>query len=357
MFPAEATMKIANSQLQFSSSHNSSTRHEVSESLEMWSGRRRSNGETQTPRSAIAGDLVSLSAAAQQSLEIDTTNEADSANTSDPMLNLIRSMLEHLTGRKIRTFDASDLYRHGSSGGSPAAASGNASAAAAPPAGYGLAYDYHESYSETEQTSFAASGSVQTADGRSIEFNLELSMSRSYYEESNVSIRIGDAARQVDPLVLNFAGNAAQLTDQRFAFDLNSDGSKEQINFVAPGSGFLVFDRNRDGVINNGKEMFGPSSGNGFGELAELDDDKNGWIDENDAAFSQLQVWTRNGDAKEQLVSLSAAGVGAIALSHVSTPFSLKTDANQMLGQIRSSGIFLQEDGSTGTIQQIDLTV
>ena len=348
-------MKIANSQLQFSASHSSSTRHEVSESLELWSGRRRTGSDGQTPRSAMAGDLVSLSAAAQQALEVPTASESDGIESGDPMLNLIRSMLEHLTGHKIRTFDASDLFGKGSASQGPTSSSGNPPAAAAP-AGYGLAYDYHESYSETEQTSFAASGSVQTADGRSIEFNLQLSMSRSYYEESNVSIRLGDAARQVDPLVINFAGKAAQLTDQRFAFDLNGDGSKEQINFVAPGSGFLVFDRNRDGVINNGKEMFGPTSGNGFSELAELDDDKNGWIDENDAAFSQLQVWTRNGDAKDQLVSLGAAGVGAIALSHVSTPFSLKTDANQLLGQIRSSGIFLQEDGSTGTIQQIDLT-
>jgi len=353
-------MKIASAQLQMSASHSSTQRHEVRESTQMWVGQRRPGSEPQVRQPAANSSLVTLSDAAKQgSQSAEAINsEVDAAVDNDPMLNLIRSMLEYLTGKKIHTFDSSQL--HGSSGSASAsttpAASSSPATTAAPAAGYGVAYDYHESYSETEQTSFSATGSVQTADGRSINFNLELSMSRSYYEESNVSIRLGDAARQVDPLVLNFAGNAAQLTDQRFAFDLNSDGSTEQINFVAPGSGFLVFDRNHDGVINNGKEMFGPSSGNGFSELAALDDDKNGWIDENDAAFGQLQVWTRNTDAKGQLLSLSQAGVGAIALATVATPFSLKNDSNELLGKIRSSGIFLQEDGSAGTIQQIDLT-
>lgn len=197
---------------------------------------------------------------------------------------------------------------------------------------------------------------MTTADGREISFQIELAMSRTYHEETNVSLRLGDAARKVDPLVLNFAGTAAQLTDQRFSFDLDADGSDEQINFLTPGSGFLVFDRNRDGKVNDGSELFGPTTGDGFQELAALDGDRNGWIDENDTAFEQLQVWTRNTEGGEQLQSLSASGVGAIALSRIDTPFDIKTDANAMLGHIRNSGIFLQESGTAGTIQQIDLT-
>ena len=170
------------------------------------------------------------------------------------------------------------------------------------------------------------------------------------------TLRLGDAARKTDPLVLNFAGNAAQLTDQRFAFDLNADGQAEQINFVAPGSGFLVFDRNQDGKVNNGSELFGPTTDNGFQELAALDDDGNGWIDESDAAFKRLQIWTRDGHGNDLLKSLSETGVGAIGLGNIATPFDIKNNANQLLGQIRSSGIVLQENGAAGTIQQIDLT-
>jgi hypothetical protein len=57
------------------------------------------------------------------------------------------------------------------------------------------------------------------------------------------------------------------------------------------------------------------------------------------------------------LQSLAAAGVGALALTYVNTPFDVKNYAGSTQGQIRYSGVFLQEDGKAGTIQQVDLTV
>jgi hypothetical protein len=352
----EALMKIASADLQMASSHASLQQHEVKESLKMWIGQRRPNFASDENRSRPAVTAtVNLSDAGKAAQSADSIKEAqDAAVDNDPRLNLIRSMLEILTGRKIRLFNTNELSdQTGNTVSIPNQAPANTPP---PPAGYGVEYDYHESYTETEQTSFAASGTVKTDDGREISFKLELSMSRSYYEESNVSLRLGDAARKIDPLVLNFSGNAAALTNQRFAFDLNADGKTENINFVAPGSGFLVFDRNQDGKINNGSEMFGPTSNDGFAELAKLDGDKNGWIDENDVAFNQLQVWSRDSSGKDQRQSLAAAGVGAIALGRISTPFELKNNDNQSLGKITTSGIFLHEDGEAGTIQQIDLT-
>ncbi|MBS1139484.1 MAG: hypothetical protein H6R13_937 [Proteobacteria bacterium] len=350
-------MKIASTSLQLASSHASSQRHEVSESLKMWVGPRRPNfadeGQASRPRLT---DSVTLSEAGKAASSAQATNDTGNEEIdNDPKLRLIRSLMELLTGQQIKVFDAHDLHSgHALTATAPPPAS--TPQQQAPAAGYGVEYDYHETYSETEQTTFTASGTVTTADGREISFDLQLSMSRSYHEESNVSLRLGDAARKTDPLVLNFSGSAAQLTDQRFAFDLNSDGSNEQINFVTPGSGFLVFDRNKDGKVNNGSELFGPSTNDGFQELAKLDDDKNGWIDENDTAFGQLQVWTRDTEGNDQLQSLASAGVGAISLNPVSTPFDIKTNANELLGKIRTSGILLQENGMAGTIQQIDLT-
>lgn len=284
-------------------------------------------------------------------------DEQDAAVDGDPKLILIRQMLELWLGHAVKIFDAGELQARlqeaeQATPQPPAQPSGERPTSA----GFGIEYDRQERYSEVEQTQFAASGTVKTADGREINFQLQLSMQRSYVEESNVSIRLGDAARKVDPLVLNFSGSAAQLTDQRFSFDLNADGQKEQISFVAPGSGFLVFDRNQDGRINDGRELFGPTTNDGFAELAALDDDGNGWIDESDAAFDKLQIWSRDGAGNDRLQSLATAGVGAIALSRVATPFDIKDNANELLGQVRSSGIFLQEDGVAGTIQQIDLT-
>lgn len=354
-------MKIASASLQMASSHTSQIRHETTESLRVWVGRQRPdfNGDG-AGRSRPAVDAVRLSDAGKAALAgTEKSDEADEAGRHDPKLDLIRTMLEFITGRKIKLFDISDL-RHPDDTppvASPATAPLAAPTETPPSAGYGLEYDYHESYSESEQSSFAASGTVTTADGRRIDFTLQLSMQRSFQMESDISLRLGDATRKaVDPLTLNFSGTAAQLTDQHFAFDLDADGSQEQINFAAPGSGFLAFDRNQDGRINDGSELFGPTSGDGFGELAALDDDRNGWIDENDTAFKQLQVWSKDAAGKDRMQSLAAAGVGAISLSRIATPFSIKDHDNGLLGNIRNSGIFLQEDGRAGTIQQIDLT-
>jgi hypothetical protein len=350
-------MKIASATLQMASTHSREQRHEVKESLKMWVGDRRPVFADETPRRSSPTETVSLSETGMAAQTADAINEQqEAAVEGDPKLILIRQMLELWLGHAVKVFDADELQaqiqRTEQASPQPPATSDASPARAS----FGIEYDRQERYSEVEQTQFAASGRVKTADGREISFQIQLSMQRSYVEESNVSIRLGDAARKIDPLVINFSGTAAQLTDQRFAFDLNADGQKEQISFVAHGSGFLVFDRNRDGKINDGRELFGPTTNDGFAELAALDDDHNGWIDENDAAFDKLQIWSRNEAGNDQLQSLAAAGVGAIALSRVATPFDIKNNANALLGQVRSTGIFLQEDGAAGTIQQIDLT-
>lgn len=54
----------------------------------------------------------------------------------------------------------------------------------------------------------------------------------------------------------------------------------------------MALDVNYDGIINDGRELFGPRTGNGFLELAEFDIDGNNWIDENDPIFEKLRIWT-----------------------------------------------------------------
>ncbi|MBK7424419.1 MAG: VCBS repeat-containing protein [Propionivibrio sp.] len=355
-------MKIASSALQMESSHNKLQQHEIRESLRTWVGDRRPDFEGNQRARLPAFDRVQLSDAGKtaQSSEASTIQDSIDAAEKDPMLRLIIAMVAMLTGREVKVFDARELQVD-----SPAPAiqdphsssQSNQAQAAQQAAGYGVEYDRHESTTESEQTRFAAAGVVRTEDGKEINFTVSLSMARSYHEQSDVSIRLGDARKKQDPLVLNFSGTAAQLTSQRFRFDLNSDGKSEDINFVTGGSGFLALDRNGDGRINNGSELFGTTSGNGFAELAVLDADHNGWIDENDAAYEQLRVWTRDVSGKEQLSTLKQANVGALSLARAETPFDLKDSNNDLQGQIRSSGLFLLEDGKAGTLQQIDLTV
>lgn len=357
-------MKIVSSGMQMASSHASSQHHQIKESLRFWVGERRPDfegrGRPQNPPTVASSDRVSISEAgrAVQGSEASAAEEAADATANDPRLTLLRLMLRYLTGQDVVVFDARELRPDDTPAERAQAADAQRGTNRAPPAGWGLEYDRHESYSETEQTDFTASGTVRTADGREISFALHLSMARRYEEESNVSLRLGDAARPMkDPLVINFAGNAAELLDQRFRFDLDTDGSAENINLLAAGSGFLVFDRNGDGRANDGSELFGTRSGDGFADLARLDGDGNGWIDEGDAAWASLRVWTPQADGGGELRSLQAANVGAIAIARVATPFALKDGDNATQGEVRSTGLYLRESGGAGTVQQIDLSV
>lgn len=350
-------MKIAAANLQMSSAYRAETRHETRERLHVWVGSEGPRAERETSRPPAKSGQAHLSDAGKAAQAADP-GPVEDGESADPRLRLLITLVEMLTGRPIRILEADDLCRcdEPAAVAPPPADAGPAPAADAP-AGWGVEYDYHESYSETEQLSFAASGTVRTADGREISFQLSLDLQRSFQVESDVRLRLGDAARRKDPLVINFSGLAAQLSDTRFSFDLDADGRNEQLASLGAGSGFLVLDRNRDGKINNGSELFGAASGDGFSELAALDSDGNGWIDEADPAFKDLQVWSPGAQGGGQLRSLAEAGVGALALSRVATPFHLNTAANQNLGLIRDSGIFLRESGEAGTIQQIDLTV
>lgn len=211
---------------------------------------------------------------------------------------------------------------------------------------------------EQEQMEFSSRGRVVTEDGRDIEFTLDLNMDRAFLsrtEEQTFVHTWQEKVNLVDPLVISLDGSISGLTDTRFEFDLDNDGTLEEISFVSKGSGFLSFDRNQDGKINNGSELFGPGTGNGFGELGEFDLDKNGWIDENDAVFAQLSVWTRDDQGNDVLVSLKEAGVGAVYLDNAQAEFNITTMDNELKGQVRRSGMFLFENGNVGTVQQIDL--
>ncbi|MDD6806089.1 MAG: hypothetical protein PUD77_07475 [Clostridiales bacterium] len=212
-----------------------------------------------------------------------------------------------------------------------------------------------ELFYEQETTVFQTTGSVVTADGRTLDFNLEFQMSRefaSYYEES-VSL---ENARFLDPLVINLDTNVASVSDQKFFFDLDADGKEESISGLHPGSGYLALDINGNGIIDDGKELFGTTSGDGFLDLAKYDDDGNGWIDEKDAIFEKLLIWATDENGNSELYHLKEKDVGALYLGRVSTEHSLNDPlTNRANGVIRSSGLFLYENGTAGTLQQLDL--
>jgi hypothetical protein len=209
-------------------------------------------------------------------------------------------------------------------------------------------------YTENETTCFSTNGTVVTADGRSFDINLELEMSHSFTEATSSFV---DYTQPVlcDPLVINLSSGCATVSDQKFYFDLDADGTSEEVSMLNSGSGYLALDKNGDGIINDGSELFGTASGNGFSDLAEYDSDQNGWIDEADEIFSKLKVWSINENGESELLSLKEAGVGAICLKNSSTEFSLKGADNTTNAVIRRTVMFLYENGNVGTVQQLDL--
>lgn len=220
--------------------------------------------------------------------------------------------------------------------------------------GTGGQYDSYFSYSEKEVTSFHTKGTVVTRDGRKHSFNIDVTMSRSFQIAASESIDFG-APNLCDPLVINLDTNTATVSDQKFFFDIDSDGKMDKISYLNSGSGYLALDKNNDGVINNGSELFGTTSGDGFADLSAYDEDNNGWIDEADKIFDKLLIWTKDSSGKDQLCAIGKAGVGAIYLGSSETEFSLKSGTNTTNAVIRKTGMFLYEDGGSGTLQQLDL--
>lgn len=217
-----------------------------------------------------------------------------------------------------------------------------------------LNYSQESFYEESESTSFSTVGTVRTADGREINFNVEVGMSRSFQEYYREDLELASFT-MCDPLVINLNNNVAELSDQKFFFDIDADGEKDEISQLGSGSGYLALDKNGDGVINDGSELFGTASGDGFADLAKYDEDGNGWIDENDPIWSKLKIWCKDENGNDVLYKLADKGVGAICLQKAATDFTLQGDAGQTKGAIRSTGVFLYENGSAGTIQHVDV--
>lgn len=213
--------------------------------------------------------------------------------------------------------------------------------------------EYESLYAEYEELNFSTKAIIK-ADGKELSVNLDANLKRSFVQKEKIIL---NGKEFKDPLIISLDGNMPQLGHDTFSFDIDSDGTKDQISTLKYGSGFLALDINENGKIDDGSELFGTKSGNGFKDLSTYDDDKNGWIDENDKIFDKLRIWQKTG-SESKLVGLGEVGIGAIFLGSASANFSYKSlEDNSLQGQMRNSGFFVFEDGKAGIISQIDLAV
>lgn len=293
---------------------------------------------------------------------------ADSDLEIDPRMQTLARMIEAITGIRIRVLQVKDIQptsdnlsteaSKGQPAGGATAPSGQAGTTAVPGTAdenWGLVYEREVTHTELESVSVQTSGQVKTADGRTIDFQLDLSVTSMQSTSLSESLRLGNAKLK-DPLVIHFNGPVGELRNVAFQFDLDADGTTDSMPFVGTGSGFLALDANGNGQMDNGLELFGTQSGDGFADLAKLDSDGNGWIDEADAAYTQLSVWRMDAAGQTHLQSLASQNVGALYLGRVASDMTLReAGVGQQLGQLRSSGLYLTNAGQAGALQQIDL--
>lgn len=285
-------------------------------------------------------DELSFTDAGVSSLEIEENNFYKMSDADQRKIELLESFITWLTGEKFKfkTFVSKPVDNEDSE----QSLKNNFRR---------RVYMKSEIY-EKEEMSFSSNGLVKTADGKTIEFSYNLNMSRERYESSEVLFE----QEFHDPLVLNFDGKGIDFSDKKIHLDLDLDGDIDTFNMIGKGSGFLAIDKNHNGKIDDGNELFGPRTNNGFSELREYDLDNNNWIDENDSIFKSLKIWMIGEDGLEQLIGLKEAGVGAIYLSDVASSYTLINDEHE-LGIIKGSSIYLTEDGKANVIHEVDIKI
>lgn len=189
-------------------------------------------------------------------------------------------------------------------------------------------------------------GTSGGAQSTSFEFQFEFSFEFS----AEIEIEVEGEVQQGDPLVLDLDGDGIELTHHSAGaqFDLLGDGSKVSTAFVTGGDAFLALDRNGNGLIDSGKELFGEQNGaaNGFDELAKLDSNGDGVINKLDKGFDKLVLWKDNGNGETEdgeLVSLAEAGITQIGLNYRNT--DIKAAGGNSIAQ---TGMYRRADGTTG---------
>ncbi|SFJ49124.1 Ca2+-binding protein, RTX toxin-related [Marinobacter persicus] len=172
-----------------------------------------------------------------------------------------------------------------------------------------------------------------------------------------------------DPLTLDLDGDGLETTGidptNPILFDHDGDGTANATGWVKPDDGYLVLDRNENGLIDNGTELFGDSTplldengevvgqaADGFAALAAEDTNGDGIVDANDANWDKLRVWQDlNSDGKTDEGELKTLEELGIAGFHVA-----KEENNQVLANgnaIADLGSYIKTDGSEGALGEV----
>ncbi|MFZ4650640.1 MAG: Ig-like domain-containing protein [Rubrivivax sp.] len=276
----------------------------------------------QTVQGADGLDTLAVASASEP---LDLTAIADSAIQGVERINLGRNTLK-LAAADVRALGGTELTVLGQSGGAV----------------------------KLQGTGWANTGDV-----------VDAGITYTVYQADGVSVRVQsglDVTTNVSPLVLDLDSGGLQTLAWSGTrhFDLNADGRAEAVAWIAPGEAFLALDRDGDGAITSGRELFGNATpgpdgtpaAHGFEALAALDSNRDGSIDAADEAWGALRLWRdTNGDARsqpEELLRLQDAGVLRIDLAQSDAlPFW------QHGNLVAEQGRFLRHDGSAALVADV----
>ncbi|WP_170138706.1 calcium-binding protein [Edaphovirga cremea] len=165
------------------------------------------------------------------------------------------------------------------------------------------------------------------------------------------------AAKVASPIIIDLDGDGIETLpiERGIFFDHNGDYFAENTGWVAPDDGLLVIDRDGNGLIDTGSELFGNNfilqsgklAANGYQALQELDENQDGILDSNDALWQQLRIWqdsNSNGVVdNDELLSMDDAGVLSL-----STEYSNSTYIDEHGNAHKQQGSITYTDGRAG---------
>lgn len=164
----------------------------------------------------------------------------------------------------------------------------------------------------------------------------------------------------IDPIVIDLDSPGIELSPLGIAgeagasavhFDYDGDGFAERTGWVGPNDGMLALDLNSNGTIDNGSELFGAPTRDGYEVLETYDSYRDGVIDSKDAIFAHLKIW-RDLDSDGvtdagELKTLAEMGISSISLTRQDV-------AGTNAGHDRGfQGSFTRTDGTTGSAETI----
>ena len=194
---------------------------------------------------------------------------------------------------------------------------------------------------------FGQGTGAQALQAKGFQINIQLEFSFSF--SASISAQEG-VVMESDPIILDLNDDGFNLTSYKDGarFDILGSGQPVTTAFVTGGDAFLAMDRNGDGIINDGTELFGDQRGaaNGFEELRKLDSNGDGVINRLDRDFDKLILFRDNGNAitgPGELLTLAEAGIAEIRLGY--TNVNQRTSGGNRIAQIAS---YVRTDGTLG---------